>query len=187
MFMSIEIKDKPGTPPAPAIVPPAVVPKDDLELVQIVKDSIVSLGWQLPKENCDSLASLKQLHVFAKANPKPKVEPKKEDTPPPLPPAMDKDIKKDSKDPKALYKLTVDSLIGPNKTLQTYTEADDKKLQLHMDALAADLYHFSPDPAFVIEGSGDENFTSTPPKPDKSAKWYATKEAKKAKNKEANA
>jgi hypothetical protein len=100
--------------------------------------------------------------------------------------AMDTNIKQDSKDPKALYKLTVDSIIGPNKTDKTYTEADDKKLQLHMDSLAADLFRFSQNPAFVIEASGDENFTSAPFKPDKSAKWYAAQEAKKAKRKEAN-
>lgn len=183
--MSVKPEDKPGTPPAPAIVPPAEKPKDDPELVQILKDSIVGLGWQIPKDNCDSLASLKQLHVFAKANPKPIVPPPAAQTPPPLPPAMDTNVKTDSKDPKVIYKLTVDSIIGPNKTDKSYTEADDKKLQLHMDSLAADLFHFSQDPTFTIESSGDENFTSAPYKPDKSARWHAAHD-KKAK-KEADA
>ena len=51
---------------------------DDPYIKQVLIDSITALGWTIPKDNCDSIASLKQLHTFAKANPKTDSAPPKE-------------------------------------------------------------------------------------------------------------
>lgn len=61
-------------PKSDSVPPPSDVPQDDPYTKQLLIDSIKELGYTLSKDNCDSIASLKQLHKFAKANPKVKLD-----------------------------------------------------------------------------------------------------------------
>ena len=49
--------------------------QNDPFVKKLLIDNIKNLGWEIPAESCDSIASLKQLFLFAKANPKQSTQP----------------------------------------------------------------------------------------------------------------
>jgi hypothetical protein len=180
---------------------------DNPVIVQAVKDSIAALGWEIPKENCDSLASLEQLYKFAKGNPKEKPKADSVDTPPELPassdsslpqntglphtdaqeriitppptPKTEAQIKRDSL--RDLFSQKIDSIIGEeNVTAANYTGDHDKKLADHMDSLASALFGWEEaQEDFEITGSATDSTKNSSPKPEKSAMYHRRKKGGK--------
>lgn len=184
----------------PAAVKKATDSQDNPKDIQMYKDILIEKGYKLSKDNCDSLAALRQLYEFAKANPKEKPKTDSDLKPPELPPAADthKDTQKRITPPtpqiktdenNAIFQVKIDSIIpdwdklnlDPNNDPKkvNLTDAQDAALVKHMDALEQSLFNYTDNPFYEIEPSSEDSATKdkNAHKPQKSPR-YDTEESK---------